>query len=288
MNGILIIDKPQGFTSQDVVSKVKRILNVKKAGHTGTLDPLATGVLPVLIGDYTKLSKYLIEHDKIYRAKIKFGEKRETGDLEGKIIETSNVKITDINRIKEVLKSMLGKQMQVPPMYSAIKVNGKKLYEYARAGERVEIPPREIEIYQLDFVSFDEVEQILEIEIKCSKGTYIRTLCEDIASQLKTIGFMFELNRIQVDKFKIEEAVTLEELEAKKNCAEEFLIKMEEVFKNYPRINLPENKKDLLLNGVKLKGYDSFENGVYNIYIDEKYIGLGTIQNGFLKRDIII
>lgn len=187
MEGILIINKPKGFTSQDVVSKTKKILNIKKAGHTGTLDPLATGVLPVLIGNYTKLSKYLIEHDKIYRAKIQFGEKRETGDLEGKVIETSKVKVNNIDEIKQVLNSMLGKQMQIPPMYSAIKVNGKKLYEYARCGEKVEVEPREIEIYKLNYIEFNEEEQILEIEVSCSKGTYIRTLCEDISQKLGTV-----------------------------------------------------------------------------------------------------
>ena len=126
MDGIIIINKPQSFTSQDVVSKTKKILNVKKAGHTGTLDPLATGILPVLLGNYTKLSKYLIEHDKIYVAKIKFGEKRETGDLEGNIIETSDIKIDNIDYIKSTLESMIGKQMQIPPMYSAIKINRKE------------------------------------------------------------------------------------------------------------------------------------------------------------------
>lgn len=187
MEGILIVNKSKGFTSQYVVSKIKKILNIKKAGHTGTLDPLATGVLPILIGNYTKLSKYLIEHDKVYRAKIQFGEKRETGDLEGKVIETSEKRITNVEEIKKVLSAMLGKQMQIPPMYSAIKINGKKLYEYARSGERVEVPAREIEIYQLDFIDFKEEEQILEMEVSCSKGTYIRTLCEDIAEKLGTV-----------------------------------------------------------------------------------------------------
>ena len=187
MEGILIVNKSKGFTSQDVVSKIKKILNIKKAGHTGTLDPLATGVLPILIGNYTKLSKYLIEHDKVYRAKIQFGEKRETGDLEGKVIETSEKRITNVEEIKKVLSAMLGKEMQIPPMYSAIKINGKKLYEYARSGERVEVPAREIEIYQLDFIDFKEEEQILEMEVSCSKGTYIRTLCEDIAEKLGTV-----------------------------------------------------------------------------------------------------
>ncbi|MBR1540450.1 MAG: tRNA pseudouridine(55) synthase TruB [Clostridia bacterium] len=187
MEGILIVNKSKGLTSQDVVSKIKKILSIKKAGHTGTLDPLATGVLPILIGNHTKLSKYLIEHDKVYRAKIQFGEKRETGDLEGKVIETSEKRITNVEEIKKVLSAMLGKQMQIPPMYSAIKINGKKLYEYARSGERVEVPAREIEIYQLDFIDFKEEEQILEMEVSCSKGTYIRTLCENIAEKLGTV-----------------------------------------------------------------------------------------------------
>ena len=288
MEGILILNKPKGFTSQDVVSKVKKILNVKKAGHTGTLDPLATGVLPILIGNYTKLSKYLIEHDKAYIAKIKFGEKRSTGDLEGDVVETSEVRVKDETKIIEVLQSMLGKQMQTPPMYSAIKVNGKKLYEYARAGENVEIPPREIEIYQLDFISFNETEQILEIRVRCSKGTYIRTLCEDIATKLETVGFMTDLQRVQVDQFTIEEAITLEELDSQKEHVEEYLIKMEKVFQELPKINLPANQKDLLLNGVKLNGYGAFKNGTYNIYINESFVGLGIIKDGVLKRDIIL
>ena len=268
MNGILIVNKPKGFTSQDVVSKVKKILNVKKAGHTGTLDPLATGVLPVLIGDYTKLSKYLIEHDKIYKAKIKFGERRETGDLEGKIVETSDVKIKDENKIKEVLKSMLGKSLQVPPIYSAIKVNGKKLYEYARSGETVEIPAREIKIYKLDFLSFDEENQILEIEVSCSKGTYIRTLCEDISKKLGTVGFMLELERTQ-------------------DNIQNFLITMEETFSGLPKISLPSHRLKLFLNGVAFSDFSSASDGLYNIYCDSTYLGTGIIKNGFLKRDLI-
>ena len=187
MNGIIIINKPAGFTSQQVVSKVKKILNIKKAGHTGTLDPLATGVLPILLGDCTKISKYLIEHDKKYIAKIKFGEKRDTGDLEGNVIEISNKKVEDEVAIETILKNFIGKQEQIPPKYSAIKINGKKLYEYARRGEEIEIPKREIEIYELNLLNFDRENQILEIEIFCSKGTYIRTLCEDISQKLGTV-----------------------------------------------------------------------------------------------------
>ena len=187
MNGIIIINKPAGITSQQVVSKVKKILNIKKAGHTGTLDSLATGVLPILLEDCTKISKYLIEHDKKYIAKIKFGEKRDTGDLEGNVIEISNKKVEDEVAIEKILKNFIGKQEQIPPKYSAIKINGKKLYEYARRGEEIEIPKREIEIYELNLLNFDIVKQILEIEIFCSKGTYIRTLCEDISQKLGTV-----------------------------------------------------------------------------------------------------
>lgn len=287
MDGIIIINKPKGFTSQDVVSKVKKILNVKKAGHTGTLDPLATGVLPVLIGNYTKLSKYLIEHDKVYRAKIKFGEQRETGDLEGKIIKTSDVKVSNIENIKCILEKMIGEQMQVPPMYSAIKINGKKLYEYARNGETVEVPARKIEIYKLDFINFNENNQILEIEVSCSKGTYIRVLCEDIAKKLGTVGFMLELNRVKVDKFGIEDSLNFNELERNKKNIEKYLIKMEEIFKELPQIYLTERKKELFLNGVVLRDFENFEDGVYNIF-QNKYIGIGIIKNGTLKRDIII
>ena len=287
MDGVIIINKPKGFTSQDVVSKTKKILNVKKAGHTGTLDPLATGVLPVLIGNYTKLSKYLIEHDKVYRAKIKFGEQRETGDLEGKIVKTSDVKVNDIENIKFVLNKMIGEQMQVPPMYSAIKINGKKLYEYARNGETVEVPARKIEIYKLDLIDFNEIEQSLEVEISCSKGTYIRVLCEDIAKNLGTVGFMEELNRIKVDKFDIDKSLSFEDLEKNKENIEKYLIKMEDIFKDLPKIFLTSRKKELFLNGVKLRGYENFKDGMYNIFQNE-YIGIGIVENGTLKRDIVI
>ena len=292
MQGIIIINKPQGFTSQDVVSKTKKILNVKKAGHTGTLDPLATGVLPVLLGNYTKLSKYLIEHDKTYIAKIKLGERRVTGDQEREVIETKQVNNENllIDNVKNVLKSFLGKQMQTPPIYSAIKVDGKKLYEYARQGIDVKIEPREIEVYNLDLLNVDLEEKEIEISVSSSKGTYIRVLCEDIAKKLDTVGYMSYLNRIVVDKFKIEDAIDFETLEKNKDN-EEFLnnniITMEELFSEFPKLILNSRKLELFLNGVML----TFKNkdGIYNIYDESNnYIGTGTIKDELLKRDIII
>ena len=292
MQGIIIINKPQGFTSQDVVSKTKKILNVKKAGHTGTLDPMATGVLPVLLGNYTKLSKYLIEHDKTYIAKIKLGERRATGDQEGEVVETKpvNKELIEKENIENVLKTFLGKQMQTPPIYSAIKVDGKKLYEYARKGIEVKIDPREIEVYKLDLLNIDLENDEIEISVSCSKGTYIRVLCEDISKRLDTVGYMKSLNRIIVDKFKIEDAIDFETLEKNKDnkdFLEKNIITMENVFESLPKLTLNSRKLELFLNGVLLTF--KYPDGVYNIYNESnEYIGTGIIKNELLKRDIII
>lgn len=283
MQGIVVVNKPEGLTSQAVVSKVKKILNEKKVGHTGTLDPLATGVLPILLGNATKISKYLIEHDKKYIAKVKFGEKKDTGDREGKTIEISKNKVYNENEILEVLKNFIGKQIQTPPKYSAIKVNGKKLYEYARKNIDVEIPKREIEIYDLKLLNFDFETQEIEIEVSCSKGTYIRTLCEDISDALGTVGFMNSLKRIKVGEFDINMSITLEELEENKDK----VISIQQFFNNYDKIILNKRKEELFLNGVKLTF--NLENGLYNIYSEEgNYIGIGVIQNNLLKRDVIL
>lgn len=291
MQGILIINKPKGYTSQDVVSKVKKILNIKKAGHTGTLDPMATGVLPVLLNEYTKLSKYLIEHDKTYIAEIKLGQKTDTGDQEGKVIEESNVHLEKIeeNLIEKVLKSFLGKSEQIPPMYSAVKIDGKKLYEYAREGKEVTVKPREIEIYNINLLEVDKENFKIKFEVRCSKGTYVRVLCEDIAKELGTVGYMSSLIRTVVDKFKIEDSITFEELEKNKNnleFLESNLVKMENIFDKLPRLDLSNRKKDLFLNGVMLT-FEK-EDGLYNIYNNNNYLGTGTIKENLLKRDIII
>lgn len=188
MDGILIVNKPEDFTSHDVVNIVRKILSVKKVGHTGTLDPKATGVLPILIGKATKLSKYLIEHDKEYIATIKLGEKTNTADLEGQVIK-KDLNLKDILRelneekVRKVLNSFVGKQKQIPPIYSSIKINGKKAYEYARNGQKVKLEPRDIEIYEIELINLKEDE--IKFKVACSKGTYIRALCEDIAEKLR-------------------------------------------------------------------------------------------------------
>ena len=204
MDGILLINKEKNCTSHDVVYKIKKVFG-EKVGHTGTLDPNATGILPILIGKGTKMSKYLINHDKIYTVTLKLGEKTDTADSEGNIIEEKTVKVDALKKenIMKVLKRFIGKQEQIPPIYSAIKVNGKKLYEYARSGENVEIKARKIEIYNINLIKIDSENKEIIFEVSCSKGTYIRSLCEDIAKELDTVGYMKELNRTKVGEFEI-------------------------------------------------------------------------------------
>ena len=285
MDGILIVNKPQNCTSHDVVYKVKKITN-QKVGHTGTLDPMATGVLPLLIGKGTLCSKYLIEHDKIYKATIQLGKKTTTADQEGEVIEEQEIanNALEPQYVTKRLKEFLGKQIQTPPMYSAIKVNGKKLYEYARKGQNVEVPKREIEIYEIELLNIDKQNKKIEYKVHCSKGTYIRSLCEDIAEKLGTIGYMAELERLKVGKFILKNAVSIDDLE-KKNI-EKNIITIEEIFKNNEKINLTRKKLELFLNGVQIT-YDN-PDGVYKIYCENKFIGTGTVKEKLLKRDVII
>lgn len=283
MDGIIVINKEKEYTSHDVVAKLKKKLNISKVGHTGTLDPNATGVLPILIGKGTKFSKYLINHDKIYEVELELGKKTDTADIEGKVIEEKNV---DEKYIKEnllqVLESFVGKQEQIPPMYSAIKKNGKKLYEYARAGEKVEIEPRKIEIYKIDLNKYDK--NIISFVVSCSKGTYIRSLCEDIAGKLNTVGYMKNLKRLQVGEFNIKDAVYIDDIDLKN--VNEHLITLEEILRETPCINLSEKKLKLFINGVQLTANNI--DGLYKIYVTNKFIGTGTIKKGLLKRDIIL
>ena len=285
MDGVLIINKPKGFTSHDVVNILRKALNTKKIGHTGTLDPNATGVLPILIGKATKISKYLIEHNKTYIATISLGEKTDTGDGQGNIIEKDlNFQNISCKQIGDVLKTFIGKQKQIPPIYSAIKINGKKAYEYARQGQTIELEPRDIEIYSIDLIKIENNE--ITFEVSCSKGTYIRTLCEDIAKKLGTIGYMKELTRTSVNEFKLENAVTIDEIKENSLIVKEKVINIETIFKDKPELELNDRKKELFLNGVRL----TFEkpNDIYRIYNNNEFIGLGTVQDNLLKRDVII
>lgn len=283
MDGIIIINKPKDCTSHDVVHKVKKITG-EKVGHTGTLDPMATGVLPLLIGKGTLCSKYLMNHDKTYEVQLTLGKKTDTADAEGVTIEEKEIPQEAFQRekIEKVLASFLGTQEQMPPMYSAIKVKGKKLYEYARQGQTVEVSPRRIEIYEISLLQVKKEQKQIEFQVHCSKGTYIRSLCEDIAKKLGTIGYMSALNRTQVGKFSIQQAITMEQIKEGKIP----YITIEELFQEKPEIELEEKRLQPFLNGVKLTMKKPDD--IYRIFVKERFIGIGVLEKEFLKRDIII
>lgn len=285
MDGIIIINKQKNYTSHDIVKIAKKTLN-EKVGHTGTLDPNATGVLPLLIGKGTQLSKYLINHDKTYEAVLKLGEKKDTADSEGITIEKKDVGKLTKQKLETIFESLIGEQMQIPPMYSAIKVDGKKLYEYARSGQEVKIEPRTIVIYNLKLIHIDEENQEITYEVHCSKGTYIRTLCEEIAQRLGTVGYMKELKRTRVGEFKINKSIKIEELENKEILEKNF-ITIEKFFESKESLILDEHKINLFLNGVQLTY--NLQDDIYKIYnVRNKFIGIGTIKNSLLKRNIIV
>ncbi len=278
-SGVLIIDKPEGITSHDVVSRVRKVLRTKKVGHTGTLDPLATGVLVVCVEKATKLVQYLTCENKTYEVKMKLGVKTDTGDITGNVIENDeNVfEILDklsLNEIEKVLQGFIGPQKQVPPMYSAIKVNGKKLYEYAREGIEIEREERDIEIYKIENIHLEN--DILEYTVSCSKGTYVRSLCEDIAYKLGTCGTMTALRRTVTGEFDIDSAISIDEI------SDDKIISMEKLFDK--KIDVSNNMKKLI-NGEEIKV--NLEDGLYNLY-STQYVGIGKVKEKKLKREIIL
>lgn len=291
MDGILNVYKPKEWTSHDIVAKIKKITG-EKVGHTGTLDPLAQGVLPVLIGKGTLCSKYLVNHNKKYRVELKLGKRTDTLDAEGEVIEEKEVpeellEKLNIENIRKILKKFEGQIEQIPPMYSAIKVKGKKLYEYARKGQNVEIPTRKIMIYSIDLVDILKSENVIVFDVFCGKGTYIRTLCEDIAKSFGTIGFMQNLLRTQVGEFRLEDSISLlmkdeKDLEViRKN-----IISIEKIFSQYPKIKIEQQTLKYFLNGVRIT--QNVKDGVYRVYTEDKFLGIGVVKEKLLKRDIIL
>lgn len=265
MNGILIVNKPQDFTSRDVVNKVGGILKAKKIGHTGTLDPIATGVLVICIGNTTKLCEVLTSEYKEYIATIKLGIKTDTLDTTGEIIERKDFNITE-PQIIEVLSSFLGQSTQVTPIYSAVKVNGKKLYEYAREGIKVELPTREINITNIELISFNNDEIVFKTTV--SKGTYIRALIDDICKKLNTVGTMSSLIRTKQGNFKIEESYTIEDIE-KGNYK---LITIEEALSNLETITIDEETYNKVKNGSIIE--KTFSNDIANLVYENKIVAI--------------
>lgn len=250
MDGIINIYKEKGFTSHDVVAKLRGILKQRKIGHTGTLDPEAVGVLPVCLGKATKLCDVLTDKDKTYVAVLKLGIRTDTQDLTGQVLKESELSWEE-EKILAAANSFVGDYMQVPPMYSALKVNGKKLYELAREGKEVERKPRLVQIFELAVCGMDKEQAEITMRVRCSKGTYIRTLCADIGEKLGCGGCMKSLARVQVGRFLAEDSLTLsrvEELMANGQLSEN-IIPIEEMFSQYRRIILWEGADRFLYNG---------------------------------------
>ena len=249
-NGLIIINKTKGISSHSVVSRVKRALGAKKAGHTGTLDPMATGVLPVLVERGVKASEYMLSEDKHYRATLLLGITTDTEDITGAVL-TSCDNVPSESEVLEGVFSMLGKSMQTPPMYSAIKIGGQKLYELARRGEVVEREKREINVYEIKAQKLNEKEYT--IDVKCSKGTYIRTLCADIGKKLGCGAVMKTLERLEAGGFTIDDAITLDELEALSSEEREGrVLPTELVFEKLKKVNLNEFFERLARCGVEI------------------------------------
>ena len=242
MNGIIIINKPIGYTSRDVINKLNKILGTKKIGHTGTLDPIATGVLVVCIGSYTKLVSELTSLDKEYIATIKLGIETDTLDTDGTILKKEVPLMLEQERIIEVLNSFKGKSIQETPKYSAVKINGKKLYEYARNNEDIKLPKREIEVFDISLISYHNNE--IKFKVHVSKGTYIRSLIKDICSKLDVIGTMSSLQRIKQGNFNLNDSYTLEDI-INNNYK---LLKVADIF-TYPVIELNKEEYLRVING---------------------------------------
>lgn len=253
MDGIINVYKEKGYTSHDVVAKLRGILHQKKIGHTGTLDPDATGVLPVCLGKATKVCELLTEKKKTYLAVVRLGVQTDTQDMTGTILSEREVHVTE-EQIREAATSFLGEYEQIPPMYSAVKVNGKRLYELARQGKEVERKARRVHIYTCDIREIHLEKQEFSMEVTCSKGTYIRTLCQDIGEKLGCGAAMASLVRRQVDRFRLEEALTLERIEKlqKENRLEPFILPIDRLFETYDKVVVPEKAISYLQNGNKI------------------------------------
>lgn len=246
MFGFLNVYKPQGKTSHDVVAILRRITKIKQIGHTGTLDPFAEGVLPICIGKSTRLIEYLND-DKAYIGIVKLGESTTTYDTEGEVVKSSEKRVK-LQEVELALEQFRGEIMQLPPIYSAIKVNGKKLYEYARKGEEVKIKPRKVNISKLKVVSFDEERQLLEIYIECSKGTYIRSIANDLGEVLGCYGHLIKLVRTKAGKFELDKTIKLDELQTKEDVQAKLIYPLE--YLDYPNYELNESEFEKVSHGM--------------------------------------
>lgn len=289
MDGFINLLKPAGMTSHDAVSRLRRITGIKRIGHTGTLDPMATGVLPLSIGAATRMMEYLDLDHKSYRCEVQLGITTDTLDLWGAVTEQTPVppEALSEHRIRTILSNYMGEQRQVPPVYSAIKVDGRKLYEYAREGRDVQIKERLVTFYALDLIRIDPVKKRFLLDVTCSKGTYLRSLCRDLGVDLGCAASMSFLLRTASGQFKLEETTTLEEL---KEHLDERLLPVEYPLQGYGKVKVSENQGTWFANGGRLDaarvrileepgpGHD-----YYGIYQDTRFLGMAALIEGSFK-----
>lgn len=284
MNGIINVFKPKDMTSHDVVNILRRVTGIKRIGHTGTLDPMATGVLPICIGKATRVSEYLLNLDKEYIADLTLGSQTDTLDMEGEIINTSDKEVTE-EEIIEAIDNYKGDILQTPPMYSALKFQGKKLYELAREGKTIERAKRKIKIYSIDILNIDDNKKIT-FKVHCSRGTYIRSLCDDIGFDLGTFGYMSYLMRTKAGSFEIQDSYSLDYIKSlDKDEIRDILIPMDSSLKHIDSFNIDDKYYDGLINGVKIKldnDIDWEQDKDYRVYCKGLFIGIGSI----IKRDL--
>ncbi|WP_062262933.1 tRNA pseudouridine(55) synthase TruB [Endozoicomonas arenosclerae] len=288
VDGIVVVNKPKGASSNDVLQRVKRLYGAAKAGHTGSLDPLATGVLPVCLGEATKFSQYLLESDKSYRTEVKLGIQTETGDREGEVVEERPVTVTRSD-VEGVLEQFRGEVDQVPSMYSALKHNGEPLYKLARQGIVVDRPSRRINIYRLELLDFEGDRLILEVD--CSKGTYIRTLAEDIGAALGCLGHVAELHRIKAGPYTEHQSYTLEQLEEARDSGghkalDDLLLPLDTSVSDWPQIRLGATSSYYISQGQPVQVPQAPTSGNVRIYGQEevegqevlRFLGIGEID----------
>lgn len=278
MNGIVIVDKPQDWTSQDVTARLRRVFNTRRIGHGGTLDPMATGVLPVFVGRATRGVEFFEHAEKTYEATLLLGTTTDTEDISGTVLEQKEVHISETDFLS-ILPRFRGKIMQVPPMYSALKINGQKLVDLARKGKTVERQPREIEIFQLDCVEFSG--NSARLLVRCSKGTYIRTLCKDIGEALGCGGCMAALRRVQAGDYSIREAVPLQVLLETEDPAS-YLRPVDSMFRTHPSVTLSAKQEKCCRNGAAFS--TNLENGTYRCYSKRgEFLSLSKVENGTMS-----
>lgn len=280
IDGILLLDKPVGASSNAALQAVKRLYGARKAGHTGSLDPLASGLLPICFGEATKVSGFLLDADKQYRVRARLGVKTATGDAEGEVIARSDAPAPPEARVRETLREFVGEREQIPPMHSAIKHEGKRLYELARAGVEVERKPRRIRIHALEFESLRD--DIMELRVHCSKGTYVRTLVEDIAERLGTYGHVAALRRLAVGPFGAQGMHDMRELEARaaegRAALDALLLPADEALADWPRVDLDADSAFYLGRGQAVQVPRAPTSGRVRVYDEGGHLlGVGEV-----------